>query len=149
MSVAFRVVAVIYLVGVIAYCVMTVHGIYVSGGFQRERTAADFLLVMTFYGMAAAIWPAFVALLIMDYLGALPHTGPQAFFKLPLLVVLFASMAIFTWAVTHMASPTKYALHAKWRKRLVPLIGSHLIELKTSILAFLVGAGSILGFALL
>ncbi|MGJ4997712.1 hypothetical protein [Bradyrhizobium sp. HKCCYLR20261] len=149
MSTAFKIVAVVYLIGVIANCVLKVHGIYLTGGFQREHTAAEFLLVMALYGMAAAIWPAFVALVIMGHLGALPRGWELSFVKLGLLVLLFAAMVVGTWAITHVHSPTKYVLHAKLRSRLTPIVGSQLVELKTLMLALLVGLGSMLSLVLL
>ncbi len=149
MSTVFRIVAIIYIIGLIVCWFNVIHGTYVTGGFQREHSATDWLLSVIVYGLGAAIWPAFIVLLIMGHLGALPARWEFSFVKLGLLALLFAAMAVGTWAVTHMNSPGKYVLHARLRNRLVPLIGSQLIELKTLIIALLVGLGSMLSLALL
>ncbi|CCD93595.1 membrane hypothetical protein [Bradyrhizobium sp. ORS 375] len=101
------------------------------------------------YGTGAVIWPALIVLLLMGYLGALHSRWELSLVKLGLLVLLFAAMAVSTWAVTHMNAPAKHVLHAGLRNRLLPLIGEQLIELKILIFALLVGLGSMLSLALL
>ncbi|MGJ4926089.1 hypothetical protein ACQR1I_12270 [Bradyrhizobium sp. HKCCYLS2038] len=149
MSPAFKIVAVIYLIGVITCGALGVHGTYVTGGFQREHSASDILLHVMLDGTIVAIWPAFIVLLIMGSLGALHAHWELSFFKIGLLVLLFVAMAIGTWAVTHVRSPTKYAGHAELRNRLAPLIGSELVELKMLVLALLIGIGLMLSLTLL
>ncbi|WP_407179371.1 hypothetical protein [Bradyrhizobium sp. STM 3562] len=61
----------IYPIGALATEIALLYGAYENGGFWREHTARDLLIIGTIHLATAALWPALVVTLVLIYFGAL------------------------------------------------------------------------------
>jgi ABC-type multidrug transport system permease subunit len=51
---------------------MLVLDAYGNGGFQRQHSLVDLIIIAALYLASAALWPLLVVLLILVYFGVLP-----------------------------------------------------------------------------
>jgi len=67
-----RYVLYIYLAGALIMEAMLVLDAYGNGGFQRQHSLVDLIIIAALYLASAALWPLPVVLLILVYFGVLP-----------------------------------------------------------------------------
>ena len=63
----------LYLAGALICEFVLLWGAYDSGGFQRQHTAVDLAIIAGFYLAAGLLWPAVLAMGVLQYFGFLPH----------------------------------------------------------------------------
>jgi hypothetical protein len=61
-----------YAAGAFLVEAMLVFGAYDNGGFQREHSARDLLVLAVLYFAAGALWPALILVVGLQYFGVLP-----------------------------------------------------------------------------
>lgn len=140
-----RYVSFIYLIGALATGIMLIYGAYESGGFHREHTVRDLMIIAAFYLAASALWPTLIVTMPLRYLGALPQIWDITIAKFVLLVVLLLAMATGMWANSRILRRAREAGHSYWLiNPMSAVAGLRGREPLIFILAFLVGLASIM-----
>lgn len=139
-----RYVSFIYLIGALATGIMLIYGAYESGGFHREHTVRDLMIIAAFY-LAASALPTLIVTMPLRYLGALPQIWDITIAKFVLLVVLLLAMATGMWANSRILRRAREAGHSySLINPMSAVAGSRGREPLIFILAFLVGLASIM-----
>ena len=61
-----------YLTGALLMAVMLVQTAYSSGGFQRQHSMVELLVLAGLYSAATLLWPVLFVVVTLQYFGVLP-----------------------------------------------------------------------------
>ena len=63
----------VYLIGALATEIDLIYGAFENGGFQREHTARDLMVVAAIHLATAGLWPALIVIFALMHFGVLPR----------------------------------------------------------------------------
>ncbi len=72
MSKKWRYVLYIYLAGALVMEATLILNAYGNGGFQRQHSVRDLMILTALYLTTAALWPLLIVILALVYFGVLP-----------------------------------------------------------------------------